>query len=396
MFETEKTTLRNSAYVGTVFAVLSVMRRMRQRARQRLAKGDRAEASPPGADPPLGRWEEMAKSVAGIGGATQVYGTVKGIAGREVAAVASLAPLRYFLDDPRLKLSYKFLVAFATGQAVVQLVPALQKHPILLMYLSTAQLLSWWLMSCRHLPRDYQNFLYVYGRISRERLLGFRELLFGSGTWKDFHPWIYPKAEGGHHEFDTEKPLTAVRACAAYFAEHLTNTIPFYLKVYLFRIVYFVVSGKKDTQLHTQAVGVVKDVLRSACFLSGFCTSAYTYLAFCLYLFPSAQSTPLRVWLMMGLASLPLLVETPSQQRTIASYCATFGAYPVLEHFDLFDPAAVVTTLLAAAGNVRTPLNLRLIWNEDPKTDTQKAALAKAAKQWKGARRLLKRTTTSK
>eukprot|EP01059_Diplonema_ambulator_P011518 TRINITY_DN2146_c0_g2_i1.p1 TRINITY_DN2146_c0_g2~~TRINITY_DN2146_c0_g2_i1.p1 ORF type:complete len:386 (+),score=127.81 TRINITY_DN2146_c0_g2_i1:38-1159(+) len=368
--ETEKAALRNSALVGALFSVTTAIRKLKKR---KASEGPKKK--PWGLPPlePLGDWEEAYRSALGVGGVTELYGLLKKALGRHAAAVGSLVPLKYALDDPRLRLNYKFLVAFAVGQAVVELVPFFRKNTMLVMLLSTSQLLSSWLYSDKALPRDYYAFLYNQGQISRERLLKFRELTFGDGLNKDYKPYCFPKREGGQWEFDEHKPLEVLRATTMYFLNHLkTSSIPFYIKVYSLRLLFFVLVGKKNTQVHTRISGMIKDVLRSSCFLAGYCTMAYVALYLLVVSMPNRKSDPLTLWAALGLAGLPLLVETPSQQRTISSYCATFGVYPALEYFGVFDHAAVAVSLLASTGTVRTSIPFRLMWGDDASADKKK------------------------
>eukprot|EP01064_Diplonema_japonicum_P005128 TRINITY_DN13439_c0_g1_i1.p1 TRINITY_DN13439_c0_g1~~TRINITY_DN13439_c0_g1_i1.p1 ORF type:complete len:384 (+),score=61.44 TRINITY_DN13439_c0_g1_i1:43-1194(+) len=374
--ETEKAALRNSAIVGALFSITTAIRNLRKRSR---GKGP-PRNDPIGGLPPLeklGDWEEAYRSALGVGGTTEVYGLIKRVLGKHAAAVGSLVPLRLTMDDPRLRLNYKFLVAFAVGQAIIQLIPFFKKSQMLVMILSTSQLLSSWLYSDKALPRDYYAFLYSQGHISRERLLQFRDLTFSpTAKNKEYKPFCWPKKEGGQWEFDENKPLEAARAFAQYFMRHMQGSVPFYVKVYALRLVYFWVSGKSNTQVHTRVTGMIKDVMRSSIFLSSYCTLAYLGVYIACVTMPERNTSPLIMWALLGISGLGLLVETPSQQRTISSYCATFGAYPILEYFGIFDHAAVASSLLASTGVVRTSIPFRLMWGDDTFSENVKAKKA--------------------
>eukprot|EP01060_Flectonema_neradi_P024370 TRINITY_DN3312_c2_g1_i2.p1 TRINITY_DN3312_c2_g1~~TRINITY_DN3312_c2_g1_i2.p1 ORF type:complete len:391 (+),score=42.14 TRINITY_DN3312_c2_g1_i2:41-1174(+) len=357
--------LRNTAVTALLFAVLKIVRKLRYGGKKKVTTGEPPKFKLPPLEP-LGEWEELLKCSAGIGSSTAVYELVKRIAGQRVAAVASVGPLRYFLDDPRFRISFKFLIAFITGQVIISLLPVLKKYPLLLMFPSTSQLLSWWLYADEGLPRDYINFLYGMGKIERNRVLSFRKLLFEGGKNKDWKPYCFPKAEGGQWEFDDNDPISMIKAMLNYFMDHMKGTVPFYVKIYAFRLLFYFLAGSAKAQVKTRMTGLITDIFRSSVFLSAYCTTAYVSLTGLVTLLPEKDCNPVTLWIALSLPALALIVESKSQQRTISFYCATFGVYPVLQKFGLFDIAGVLSAAAVGSGRAVPPLPLRLIWGESP------------------------------
>eukprot|EP01063_Lacrimia_lanifica_P015896 TRINITY_DN22549_c0_g1_i1.p1 TRINITY_DN22549_c0_g1~~TRINITY_DN22549_c0_g1_i1.p1 ORF type:complete len:416 (+),score=172.51 TRINITY_DN22549_c0_g1_i1:74-1249(+) len=376
--EREKVAMRNAAIVGVVLSSLTGVRLLKKRAGGQKKDGEAKH--PPGAPlgrglpklPPLGTWEEAARCSLGVGLASEVYGLVKDVAGRPAAGVMSLAPLRLCMNDPRLKASYKFLVAYAVGQAVLALVPWLRKRPLLVMLLSTSQLLTWWLYADHLLPRDYQDFLHYQGKIDRKRVLEVRAVIQGEGTNEDFLQFCFPKLSGGSFEFDHTKPLSILASLVKYFLKHMSESVPFYAKVYMLRLMVALIRGKGKAAVTPQ---IAVDVLRSSMFLSAYCTQAFVALISLAKLFPKQKVSLPCLVAALSTPGLALLLESKSQQQIIASYCATFGVYPMLERFGLFDAAGAGACALAGAGKVAPSLPFSFMWNEDPSklTKAQKA-----------------------
>eukprot|EP01061_Rhynchopus_euleeides_P032059 TRINITY_DN53132_c0_g1_i1.p1 TRINITY_DN53132_c0_g1~~TRINITY_DN53132_c0_g1_i1.p1 ORF type:complete len:382 (+),score=128.93 TRINITY_DN53132_c0_g1_i1:73-1218(+) len=373
-FDSEKRALRNTALTGVLLSAISAARGTRRK-RADSTSEPRSKLALPSVDP-LGRYEEAYMSAAGVGCATEVYGVMKSIVGRPIAGVASLVPLKMFMNDARFKANYKFLVAYAAAQILISKIPQLQRHPILLMMASTGQLLTWWLLSDTALPRSYMNFLYDQGKICRDRVMEVRRLTYEQEEdMTEYKQFIFPKPEGGQYPFEADSLFQMVRAMLGYWTHHMKGSVPFYCKIYALRFIVLALSGRSKAQVSTRLTGLIRDILRSSVFLSSYCTQAYISLIILMKLFPRFKCNPIALWSALTLPGLSLLIETPSQQRTIANYCATFGIYPVLEHFGLFDVVGGAAALVAGMGEAKTPLPLYLIWGEDPAMDRRRQAV---------------------
>ena len=375
----EKRALRNASLVGVLFSLLSAARGRRVK-RERKPTDEPFRALP--SAEPLGRWEEAYRMAAGIGTSTEAYGVVGRLLGKPAGAVASMVPLKVFLEDERFKASYKFIVAYSASQVILSLFPILRKYPLITMMFSTAQLLTWWLLSDTALPRSYQNFLYDQGKIDRARVLKVRCLTFeekGPQPMTNYMQFVFPKTDGSQFDFDETKRFDWLRGMAAYFLHHMKGTVPFYCKIYALRFAVMAMTGRSNAQVSGRALGLARDILRSSCFLSAYCTQAYISLVFLVKFFGDIKCNPVSLWLSMAFPAFALLLETPAQQRTIANYCATFGLYPILEHFNCYDIVGAATALIAGTGYAKTPLPLYLLWGEDPSVVAAKAK--KAAKK---------------
>ena len=366
-FDTERRAARNAAISGLIFVTLNIRRKTASKLSPRSGDAKKKSKFLPPLEP-LGQWEEAARCAAGAGVATEAYGVLRSLLGRPAAAVASVLSLRAFMDDPRLKVNYKFLVSYAVGQALIEAIPALKRNTLLVMVFSTAQLLTWWLLSDRALPRQYQNFLYDQGKINRERVKTFRALTYHhvEGTNKDYMEYVFPLADGGQYLTDPTDPKDFVMALAKYFATHLKGSVPFYCKIYALRFLMTSLTGKREAQMSSRVLGVVRDVMRSSVFLSAYCSSAFIGLFTLATVFADRKPSPAQLWVCFALPGFTLLLETPSQQKTIAFYCATFGVHPVLEALKAYDAAAVGVAALSGAGKVKACLPFQLLWGEDP------------------------------
>ena len=86
-------------------------------------------------------------------------------------------------------------------------------------------------------------------------------------------------------------------------------------------------SGAPGARLKTRVLLLPFDIARSALFLSSYCSFGWYMMGMWGMVFPNMKMRPLLLYLSLCLPGATVLFESPSQQATIANYCATFGLY---------------------------------------------------------------------
>ncbi|KAJ9442592.1 hypothetical protein DIPPA_12031 [Diplonema papillatum] len=364
----ERAALRNTAAISLTFTLLRLLKMLAPRRKK------------PSTNPikPVDWKEEMWRSAAAGGLTMEVHGRSRDLLGPHAAGILSLAPLRQLCAAPGYYFNYRFVVCYLLSQIVVSLLPKYMKdRPMLLSPFSAAMLLSSWILSDECLPQMYIKFLYTQGRSTLENVHTLRKRILEGKPLKETLPCMFPKPQGGTWTDETGTDFKGLlHAAAKYFAEHMSITLPFYTKVYGLRA--FVLLLRKvgvggvaslltvdpAPMMSTTIPLAALDVVRSSSFLSLYCTSAWLSLSLVACGMPDTKSSPAILWLCLLVPGLALLVESPSQQRTIGNYCTTFALYPLLAQFGQlgFDAAGVSSALLCSHGIAKRPFLLNLLW----------------------------------
>eukprot|EP00756_Hemistasia_phaeocysticola_P034594 Hpha_TRINITY_DN16531_c3_g1::TRINITY_DN16531_c3_g1_i2::g.136362::m.136362 len=384
----ERLALRNSLAVFGVFAALKALRTLR-RGKEKLTSGRQDD------------WDETINTSAAAGLSAEMFARGQTLTGSSLlGSLMSFASLRALCDNDSYHFNYRFVVAYLTAQVLVSQLPKTRLRNVIVMMVSASQLLGWWILSDRHLPRDYVRFLDRKAKINKpgvrakdgtlisSQLLDFRETFSnedGTRKWSDLLSLVFPDPPNPtlSEKFGARDSVLGFhKAAAAYFLIHLRESLPLYANVYGLRFLVGLLRGggkKMDLQFVARTV---KDILRSSTFLATYVTSAMWTMGVAGYLLPGGPSpkSPL-MWVVLGLPGLSILVESESQQLTIANYCATFGIYPLFAQFPLLcDAAAALTAAACASGVAPRPALLNLLWPADPAGESVRSQRAVSSK----------------
>eukprot|EP01060_Flectonema_neradi_P006079 TRINITY_DN1405_c0_g2_i1.p1 TRINITY_DN1405_c0_g2~~TRINITY_DN1405_c0_g2_i1.p1 ORF type:complete len:368 (+),score=53.60 TRINITY_DN1405_c0_g2_i1:51-1154(+) len=359
----ERHAARNAVVVSVGFVIVRGLKKM-------LRRGARSSSRPAAKDD----WEEVWKTALAAAATSFTYGRGKKIMPENVAGALSFLPVKLLCDENSYSFNYNFIVAYLFSQILVGLIPKGYRNPILLNSLSSAQLLSSWILSDDHLPEHYIRFLYSQGKANKDHIHTLRDK-FNTSTNKEVIKYAFPQKKG---QTLTEKHGTDVggifKAAGEYFVKHYKEAIQFYCKIYTLRLlVHFlrkggatglasVLSVEPVPKLSLQTFTFLSDVLRSSFFLTAYCTSAWWAIAMTGHVLPDSRCSPYVLWCSLLLPGLFLAVESPQQQVTISNYCATFAAYPLLCYKNGFDVAAIASTLLCTTGTAQKPFLLKMMW----------------------------------
>eukprot|EP01062_Namystynia_karyoxenos_P019861 TRINITY_DN1749_c0_g5_i1.p1 TRINITY_DN1749_c0_g5~~TRINITY_DN1749_c0_g5_i1.p1 ORF type:complete len:491 (+),score=137.74 TRINITY_DN1749_c0_g5_i1:92-1474(+) len=401
---TERLAGRNALAVFVVFCVLKGLRRLR---RGRPRRGQRTPVDEAASSPPAARkqgsWDEALNTTLAAGLTAEVFSRVQTLSGSEVlGGAASILPLRLLCDNRTYHFNYRFLISYISAQVLVSWLPRSRWRDLLIMIASASQLLGWWVLSDTMLPAEYIRFLDREGKVDRDGRDSSGTLMRGSLTevrrifrnedgqqkWKDFQRVVFPRPGRRSLAAQYDSPNSVLgyhKAALHYFVLHFRESMPFYLKIYMVRLLASLVrkgggpvrraiadalAGDPALAQHgANLISFATDVARSSCFLALYCTLPWYMCGGLGYIFPNLRTnmySPV-MWLALSAAGCAILVESKAQQTTIANYCATFGVYPLLSAKPvLFDAAGVAVAVACTSGLAKRPALLNLLWPADP------------------------------
>lgn len=384
-------------------------------------------------DPELWRMTVAAGLVA------ELYPRVSLLTGRpSIGGITSMFAWRTLADNPAFHFNYKFLSAYLSAQVLVSYIPNTLSRHVLVMMLSASQLLGSWVVNDR-LPRSYIRFLDREGKIDRDHLLKVRRAMnidIGNGPesghkWREMRSLVFPRPGGISlaEKYGADSIISMHKACVHYFFLHLREAVPFYVKIYMLRLVWVLVRkgiqfikmrrrlasrqrkeqrlaecatmtrsasgspgsspglygqsqnspsgsapgspGARTMDAFVADVGLrigrtAVSIVRSSVFLSTYCTAAWWSVGMISHLAPEMTGTGASVYVATLLPGLAILLESDSQKETIANYCATFGLYPLLSYRPgMYDLAMGATAVACATGVAAKPFILDILWPTD-------------------------------
>eukprot|EP01065_Artemidia_motanka_P030815 TRINITY_DN3693_c0_g1_i1.p1 TRINITY_DN3693_c0_g1~~TRINITY_DN3693_c0_g1_i1.p1 ORF type:complete len:401 (+),score=100.34 TRINITY_DN3693_c0_g1_i1:58-1260(+) len=373
---------RNAAGVAALYGI-SVLLQKRRAGRKSESSAKRSEKVPVPASwgPRPDAQTEAIRTALGAVACSLTYYAVRRKLSGSAAAVASFVPLRILLghaESKQYRLAYSTLVSAVAAPVLIELVPVLQKNPLLVMSLATAQLLTAWIASDDHLPPSYIRFLNAQSRMPPGSLQEMRRCTAFSppvpSRELDYRT-VWPKARWANvsKSFEATDDLSVKlpdpvrrtgteKAAADYLSQHIPQvSLPFYTRLYAVQLI--VALLRKRGKVSEQVVKHVVGCIRSSLFLSSYVTWTWGLPLWLGTVIPERCLNPISLWCIFLTPGALLAIERPAQRNAISAYCAPFGLFPLLKGIPHgFDLAAVLALLLVGSGKASKPFMLKVLW----------------------------------
>lgn len=199
------------------------------------------------------------------------------------------------LVDPSLYQSSTFMF-WCFVRAIRCYLPEVPYASVILMCLTSAQILSTWILYPQQLDPAYLQFLNKHGGRTKEQM---KALL------------TQPDTPCGITHPNSDCHTDVIH----YFPQSFKRSIKVYLPVYLVMLLF----SKKRNIKH-----LINNILRSSLFLSLYCTIAW-YSACLYYKNIRKKVTRTNLFLHTWAAGLPILLERESRRNELAAYCSTYA-----------------------------------------------------------------------